>query len=307
MKNQLLNQPHVFEKSVGTDIETVRSCRTGVSFLAHFVGLIQTIREHPVTAKWVKWLEEAQKRREIFNAEVIEALEEEWLFLWKKHPKLESKKMLILIKKKFTQSTEQLNQMPFDYACYLFLKFKKRFKCNECSEKFSEFMTKSQDLRVACDDKICAEYIQTAVELDPVYFWGRLCLLEKIYQFLPGKSHVLQVPVQGKWDETKNLHWERISSCSFQIILAQAQTLLWIRFEGDGFLNESKELPSHLDMVCKFSRTACESYLSRLLINIRSILPDLEQQDYGCNALNRNIEKKDKTSTKSGRTEKAYK
>jgi hypothetical protein len=53
MKIQLPNQPHSFEKALTTAIETTRSCEIGISFLAHFIGLIQALRHHPITENWV--------------------------------------------------------------------------------------------------------------------------------------------------------------------------------------------------------------------------------------------------------------
>ncbi len=54
MKIQLPNQPHLFEKALTIAIETTKSCEIGISFLAHFIGLIQAFRHHPITENWVK-------------------------------------------------------------------------------------------------------------------------------------------------------------------------------------------------------------------------------------------------------------
>lgn len=50
MKIQLPNQPHLFEKGLTTSIETARSNKSGISFLAHYIGLIQALRHHSMTA-----------------------------------------------------------------------------------------------------------------------------------------------------------------------------------------------------------------------------------------------------------------
>ncbi len=184
MEIQLSKQPSQFEKAVVTAIETIRSCQTGLSFLAHFIGLIDALRNHPITENWVKVLEEEnQKRKEAFDIDAIEGLEAEWLFLWKEYPKMESRKSLMHIKHFFTKSKEQSFQMPLNYICFSFLEFKIRYSCNECSEKFDGFIKQYPHLHMARDPKIYAEYIQTSVELDRVYLWDRLCLLEKVFQF----------------------------------------------------------------------------------------------------------------------------
>lgn len=105
MKIQLPNQPHLFEQALTAAIETTRSCEIGISFLAHFVGLIQTLRHHSITENWVKELEkEGQKRKEAFNVQAIETLEAEWLFLWKKYPQQACRKELVRIKQLLTKT-----------------------------------------------------------------------------------------------------------------------------------------------------------------------------------------------------------
>lgn len=278
MKTQLPNQPHLFEKALKTAIETTRTCEIGISFLAHFVGLIQALRHHPITKNWVKDLEkESQKRKQAFNVEAIEALETEWLFLWKKYPQQICRKELVRIKHLLTKNKDFSSQMPFDRICNAFLEFKIKFNCDECSEKLLQFLEHNQQRRISANKVLYAQYIQTSVELDPVYFWDRLCLLERIHQS-SSHFHTQQPPIQGKWEETKYLHWERVSTSSFQMASWLARQDLWARFAVDGFSNDKREFLFPIDLACKFSRKACEKYLDRLLVHIRPIL-DEEQKD----------------------------
>ena len=281
MKTPLPNQPHLFEKAVTAAIETVRSSQIGISFLAHLVSLIQALREHPITTHWIKELEEEnQKRKEAFNVKAIEAVEAEWMFLWKKYPGMACRKELVRIQHLLTKNNDISSQLPFDRACFSFLEFKTKFECDACSKKFSEFFEHNQHLRVSRDKNIYTQYIQATVELDPVYFWDRLCLLERIHQFSSHKFQVNQSPIQGKWSETKYLYWERTASSSLQMVLWQAQKNLWARFDGDGFTNEMRESSWPIDVACKFSRTACEGYLDRLLINLHPILLSVESNNH---------------------------
>ncbi len=279
MKIQLPNQPHLFEKALTAAIETTRSCEIGISFLAHFVGLIEALRHHPITEKWVKDLEkESQKRKESFNEQAIEAVEAEWTFLWKKCPQLACGKELVRIKHLLIKNKGFSSQMPFDRIYNAFVEYKIKFNCGECSEKLLQFLEHNQQRRISANKVLYAQYIQTSMELDPVYFWDRLCLLEQIYQS-SSYPQTQQLPViQGKWEETKYLHWERASNSSFQMASWLARQDLWARFAGDGFLNDKRDFILPLDLACKFSRKACEKYLDRLLVHVRPIL-DEKQKD----------------------------
>jgi hypothetical protein len=279
MKIQLPNQSHLFEKAFTAAIETTKSCEVGISFLAHFIGLMQALRHHPITENWVKGLEqENQKRKEAFNVQAIEALETEWLFLWKNYPQKACRKELVRIKQLLTKNKDLTSQMPFSRICNAFLEFKIKFNCDECSEKLLQFLKNNQQHRISANKVLYAQYIQTSVELDPVYFWDRLCLLERIHQS-SSHFHTQQPPIQGKWEETKYLHWERVSNSSFQMASWLARQDLWARFARDGFSNDKRDFILPLDLACKFSRKACEKYLDRLLTYVRSILLKEEKDD----------------------------
>lgn len=124
--------------------------------------------------------------------------------------------------------------MPVDRICAAFLEFKIKFNCNECSEKLLQFLDHNQQRRISANRVLYAQYIQASVELDPVYFWDRLCLLERIHQ-ASFQSHTQQPPIQGKWEETKHLRWEQASNASFQMLSWLARQDLWARFAGNGF------------------------------------------------------------------------
>ena len=298
MKIELPNQPHLFEKAFTTAIETTRTCEIGISFLTHFVGLIQALRYHPVTENWVKDLEKkSQKRKEVFNIQAIEALETEWLFLWKNYPQWACRKELVRIKQLFANNKNRSSQMPFALICAAFLEFKIKFNYDECSEKLLQFLERNQQYRISANKVLYAQYIQTAVELDPVYFWERLCLLERIHQS-SFHSHTQDPLIQGKWEETKYLHWERASNTSVQMVSWLARQDLWARFSGDGFSNDKQEFILPIDLAYKFSRKVCEKYLDRLLRYVHSIFLK-EQKDDTSKASNPVIEKKNTTSTKS--------
>lgn len=299
MKIQLPNQPHLFEKALTAAIETTRSCKVGISFLAHFIGLIQALRHHPITENKIKELEqEGQKRKEVFNVQAIEALEAEWIFLWRKYPQMTHRRELMYMKHLLTKSKDFTSQMPFDRACFSFSEFKVKFKSDECSQQFSEFLERNQHIRVSSDKKLYAQYIQACIELDPVYFWDRLCLLERIYQF-SSKFQCQEVPIEGEWAETKYLYWNRVTNFSLQMVLRLAQKDLWARFAGDGFSNELQEFSWPVDVDCKFSRTPCEGYLNRLLLTFRSVLLNEEQNDHSSKALTPVIEKRTRPQQKT--------
>ena len=205
---QLPNHPHLFEKGLTAAIETTRSSKSGITFLAHYIGLIQALRQHSITASWINELEaEGQKREKAFNKEAIDVLEEEWYFLWMKYPEKACRRKLIRIKQMLTKNIDFNAQMPFNRICYSLLEFKKKFKCDEISEKFSKFYNYNKSLRKY--RKLHGEYIQTSLETDPVYFWSRLCLLERISLFSSDKFEVPQSPIQGKWKDKKYLYWEK--------------------------------------------------------------------------------------------------
>lgn len=278
----LSEEPHQFVQSLEIAIKTVRSCRTGISFLAHFVDLIQTLRRNPITASWVKKLEgENQKHEEELMFRSLNALESEWLFLWEKYPQRKSRRQLIRIRQFFTKGIEQSSQLPFEHTCFSFREFKVKFGCNECSDEFTNFIERKehQILRAACNPKIYPEYIQSCVEIDVVYFWRRLCLLERIYQFSTDVSVFQQKVSKEKWDESKYFHWKREESKSLQWVLGLAKKFLDACFEGDGFRSEKKEVALPLSADYKFSRTDCESYLDRLSINILPLLSKMQTKE----------------------------
>lgn len=280
MNIHLPNQPQEFENELKTVVNAVKSCQTEISFLQHFISLIQALRGHIITADGFKTLEEeSEERKEIFRKKSLEVLEAEWLFLWRKHPQLVRRKMLVQMKQFFTKGNIQSSQMPFNHICLSFKKFKAKFKCNDCSKIFSQFFEQHNQLRIEGAPKLYSEYIQTAVELDPVYFWDRLCLLERIYQHSSDPSGFHQYSIKGKWEEKKHLYWKRAEESSLQFILGLAQKYLWTKFEKDQIASIEDLISHPFDLACKFSRTQCENYLDRLLIYIHSILP--KQTDNG--------------------------
>jgi hypothetical protein len=126
-----------------------------------------------MTASWINELEtEGQKREEAFNKEAIDALEKEWYFLWMKYSEKACRKELIRIKYLLTKNIDFFAQMPFDRICYSLFEFKRKFECREVSEKFSKFFNYNERFRK--DRKLHREYIETVLEMDPVYFWSRL-------------------------------------------------------------------------------------------------------------------------------------
>lgn len=280
-QTHLSEEPNQFVRSLEMAIKAVRSCRTGISFLHHFIGLIQTLRVHPITTDWIKGLEEeSQKRKEAFNISALDALETEWLFLWKKYPQRKSRRDLIRIKQFFTRGREQSSQLPFEHTCFSFQEFKIKYHCNECSAEFAELIKQNQQLHAARAPKIYEEYIQTCLEADVVYFWDRLCLLERIYQFSTDVSVFEQEISRDKWSNSRYLHWKREESKALQWVLGLAKKYLWERFEGDGFRSEKKELSLPLSADCKFSRTDCENYLDRLFIDVCPLVSGLQQKTY---------------------------
>lgn len=274
MTIKLSDHPNSFIESCANQIRTIRSCQTGISFLAHFVDFIIALKAHSLTSKWIQELEkEIQKRNEVFSLQAMDALEEEWIFLWKKHPQFECKKALIQIKWYFTRGIECSSQMPFEHTLYSFIEFKIKFNCNSCSQKLQDFIDTHIHLRMSGNETLYKEYIQTSIEMDPVYFWDRLRLLEKIYSFSPQVSSTSQAFITGTWTDEKSQYWQNATVRSTDLILRLAQEALWKSFNGDGFSNELNP-SSFLSIVYHFTRKDCENYLDRLLVNIRDILPE---------------------------------
>lgn len=269
MKVHLAKTIPAFQKSLENFLATIRSCQTGISFLAHCNELIKTLRSHPITSKWIKDLEqEIQRRNETFKLNAIAAAEEEWLTLWKSHKNHDSKKVLVQIKWFFTKKQEPSAFLPFE-ACYrLFTNFRIQFKTNLHSAKFIQFFKQNQDLQIN-DEKLLKEYIQTSTELDPVYFWDRLCLLERIYLFTASQPPLM--PIQGHWEKIKFEVWDRATKVSSQCIYNLAKENLFKSFSGDGF-SQAPARPSSLSVRYQFSRRECESHLLRLQANITEML-----------------------------------
>lgn len=214
-----------------------------------------------------------------------------------KHPQNACRKELIRIKHLLTQNMDFFAQMPFDRICYSFLEFKKKFNCSEVSEKFSNFSRYNERFRK--DRKLYREYIQTSLEIDPVYFWNRLCLLEQIYQFSSDEFEIPKLPIQGKWKDKKYLHWERATKSSLQMILYLAQGDLLSRFDEDGFVNETQALSWPIDETFKFTRRACDGYLDRLLTHTRPILLNVKETENNDQALSEVIVKKTRPQQKT--------
>lgn len=269
MKVQLPETTSTFQESLKNFLATTRSCQTGISFLAHFTGLIRALRLNPITSEWISGLEqEIRKRNETFKLEAIEALEEEWLTLWKSQKKYDSKKALLQIKRFFMPRQEPSLFLPFEACHRLFTNFRIRFKNNLHSAKFVQFLKQNQNLQFN-DGELLKEDIKTSTELDPTYFWDRLCLLERVYLFTPSKLPL--TPILGSWDEVKFKIWDRAIEASTHRILHLAKKELFLSFSGDGF-SRAPIHSSSLGVTYQFSRRECENHLVRLQSNIIEML-----------------------------------
>lgn len=134
-----------------------------------------------------------------------------------------------------------------------------------CSPKFNFFFKEYPQLSMSSDIK--RQYIQTMEERDPVFFWGRLCMLEKILQNQwnwRGKE-----TLKGEWQSIRKPAWQASIDASSDFMFSLAKNLL---FGGLDNINFKAFLSSEY----YFSRKGCERHLQQLKRNVKTFL--LNQQ-----------------------------
>lgn len=133
------------------------------------------------------------------------------------------------------------------------------FDSEMCSPKFNQFFYDYREQFYPPEIK--KEFIQTSTELDPVYLWDRLCLLEKIWEY---KRPLIERKVlPQRFERDSATVWEKSIEGFIWWTFPTAKNSLISSFEEKTQQNVFRNLPI-LPEEFYFSRGDCSRYLNQV-------------------------------------------
>jgi hypothetical protein len=273
----LPNEPQAFREAFDRACDRIVGSKQDRVFYSLYAALLEALRAHPLVGTYFFGFEKTAEKMDLeFSEAAFHAMEEEWILLWKTHPKNGRVRIeLAKIKATITRpGVVAFNSLFHQINCSFFhLRFLSSFRGTPengylVSNKRLDLMTKASISGNDVFEK--RSTMRAGAAIDPSFCWSRMKFFLNCWQFNEEVS--LPQRAKGSWEETGRTAWNAMwSACDKMVYLSTKMDL-------DNALSDPRHQPSpFINAEHQIIRKDYEEYLAALKQHLWNHLLELEQ------------------------------
>lgn len=273
LPNELQAFRDAFDRACGR----VASSKQDRVFYSLYAALLETLRAHPLVGTYFLDFEKtAEKMNLEFSEAAFHAMEEEWMLLWKTHPKnwrirIELAKIKAVITRPGVVAFNSLfHQINFSFFHLRFLPsfLGKPENGYLVSDKRMDLMTKASIPGNDVFEK--RSTMRALAAIDPFFCWDRMKFFLNCWQF--NEKVTLPQRAKSSWEETGRTAWNAMWTACDKMVFLSAKTDL------NNALSDPRHQPSpFINAEHQIIRKDYEEYLAALKQHLWNHLLQLEQ------------------------------